>query len=163
MSCARRCARAAPQLLPACTTLSRRVPLSAIHKEVEMSVTSGPVCGVAALLATVLLGAAPTPPPGAFDPVVQLRAALPSGQSRVVVTARDAGSVASLTLLIQQLGGTLGRPLAIINACVALVPNAALNVLASNAVVRHVAFDRVIAGAMERTGPTTGATAVRAE
>jgi serine protease AprX len=128
-----------------------------------MSVTSGPVCGVAALLATVLLGAAPTPPPGAFDPVVQLRAALPSGQSRVVVTARDAGSVASLTLLIQQLGGTLGRPLAIINGCVALVPNTALNILASNAVVRHVAFDRVIAGAMERTGPTTGATAVRAE
>jgi serine protease AprX len=51
--------------------------------------------------------------------------------------------------------------LPIINGVVADVPNAALSLLAANPLVVHIAMDRVAAGAMERTGATIGATAVR--
>src|SRR5262249_20697480 len=107
--------------------------------------------------------AAAASPSGVLDPLIRPRAALLLGQSRVVVLARDAASLAPLALLIQQLGGTLGRPLGIINGRAATVPNTALNVLAGNGLVRHIALDRRIVGAMERTGPTTGATAARQE
>jgi hypothetical protein len=79
------------------------------------------------------------------------------------VIARDAASVDTVTVLIHQLGGALGPPLPIINGRAAIVPNTSLTALAGNAAVQHVALDRLILGAMERTGPTTGATAVRQE
>src|SRR5262249_29061532 len=50
-----------------------------------------------------------------------------------------------------------------IDALVADVPNAALALLAQNPLVAHVALDRLIAGSMERTSATIGATAVRQE
>jgi serine protease AprX len=122
------------------------------------------VCCLAQLL-TILsfCTAAEALPPGVFDPLLQPRASLLSGQSRIVVVARDAASLATVNMLIQLLGGTLGRPLPIINGRAATLPNAALTALGGNEAVKHVAYDRVVAGALERTGATTGATAVRHE
>ena len=64
-------------------------------------------------------------------------------------------------MLIQQVGGILGHRLSIIDSIAATVPNPALQLLSASALVQHLAFDRMSAGAMERTGPTVGATAVR--
>jgi serine protease AprX len=120
-------------------------------------------CLVHLLAISTLSAAAFAQPPGALDPLLQARASLLTGQSRIVVIARDAASANIVALLIQQLGGALGRPLPIINGRAALVPNASLAALARNPAVQHVALDRLIFGALERTGPTTGATAVRQE
>jgi serine protease AprX len=96
-----------------------------------------------------------------LDPLLQLRATLLTGQSRVVVTAASGVSISTVRLAIQLLGGTLGRTLDVINGTAATLPNAKLSLLAANGAVKHVALDRVIAGANERTGPTVGATAIR--
>jgi serine protease AprX len=101
--------------------------------------------------------------PSKFDPLLQLRAGLLTGQSHIVATATDAASVGAVTLAIQLLGGAPGRPLGIINGLAATVPNVALTALANNSAVLHLALDRLTVGSMERTGPTTGATAVRQE
>src|SRR5262249_36921575 len=42
-----------------------------------------------------------------------------------------------------------------------VLPNAALRTLAANPLVEHIAIDRVVVGAMERTGQTVGAVAAR--
>jgi len=105
---------------------------------------------------------AQTPPPKT-DPLVALRAAQLFGSSRVIVSAIGVDALPGVTLAIQLAGGIVQRPLPIINAYVADVPNPALLVLANNPLITHVALDRVIAGSMERTGPTIGATAVRQE
>jgi serine protease AprX len=132
-------------------------------KETERLVMKERVCRVAVLLTMAFIHGVAAASAGGLDPLAQARASSPFGQSRVVVMARDAASLAPLTLLIQQLGGTPGRLLGIINGRVATVPNSSLNLLAANALVLHVAFDRLISGAMERTGPTIGAAAVRSE
>src|SRR5438552_1101981 len=69
-----------------------------------------------------------------------------TGQSKVVVTAADPGSLDAVAVLIQQLGGRLGWRLSIINGQAATVPNSSLMALASSDVVRHVALDRLIVG-----------------
>src|SRR5947207_14862063 len=109
---------------------------------------------------------APPPPPSwlpKLDPVLQGRAFLSSGNSLVVVRAVNAASLGSVASLIQQTGGTLGRPLSIINGRAARVPNTSLPILASSVLVQHLSLDRLVLGAMERTGATIGATAVRQE
>jgi serine protease AprX len=98
---------------------------------------------------------------GKLDPVLQQRLGLLFGQSKVVVTAPDASPIAAVDQAIQFVGGTLGRALPIINGRVATIPNYALAVLAQSPMVLHVAADRLIVGANERTGPTVGATTVR--
>src|SRR5205823_10045958 len=101
--------------------------------------------------------------PGKLDPFLHRYSQLLTGRSRVVVVARDAASVAAMTLTIQQVGGTVGLSLPIINGVAATLPNTALALLAASDTVDHMAFDRLVAGAMERTGATTGAAAVRQE
>jgi len=129
-----------------------------------MRFTTTRVCCLVQLLTiSTLCTAASAQPAGALDPLLTPRASLVTGQSRVVVVARNASSLGVVTQLIQWLGGTLGRPLPVINGRAATVPNAALIALAGNAAVQHVALDRLIVGTMERTGSTTGATAVRQE
>jgi len=129
-----------------------------------MRFTTTRVCCLVQLLTiSTLCTAASAQPAGALDPLLTPRASLVTGQSRVVVVARNASSLGVVTQLIQWLGGTLGRPLPVINGRAATVPNAALITLAGNAAVEHVALDRLIVGTMERTGPTVGATAVRQE
>jgi hypothetical protein len=124
-------------------------------------ITTRVCCFVQLLTLCMLCAEARAQPPGVLDPPLQLRASLLTGQSRVVVTARDAASLGIVTQLIQWLGGVLGRPLPIINGWSATVPNVALNLLAWNPAVQHIALDRLIVGSLERTGATTGATAVR--
>jgi len=98
-----------------------------------------------------------------LDPLLLARAFLSSGQSLIVATAVDAASADALVTLIQQTGGVVTRRLSIIAGVAATVPNASLAALSASAVVQHLALDRMTAGAMERTGPTIGATAVRQE
>jgi serine protease AprX len=96
-----------------------------------------------------------------LDPLLQLRASLQSGQSRVIVRAVNAGSSDAVVALIQQAGGTLRRSLRIINGQAAIVPNTSLPGLADSPLVQQLSLDRISVGAMERTGATVGATAVR--
>src|SRR6185295_9230891 len=56
--------------------------------------------------------------------------------------------------LIQVTGGTLGRPLSIINGRAANVPNWSLPILAASSIVQHLSLDRLVLGTMERTGAT---------
>jgi serine protease AprX len=124
----------------------------------------------AALLIIALLGVVPsaqlgTPPNWLvkLDPLLQRRATLLTGRSPIVVGAVNAASLASVVQIIQQAGGTIGRPLPIISGQAANVPNTSLPTIASSPLVQHLALDRFVLGAMERTGPTIGATAVRNE
>src|SRR5882672_5521781 len=100
---------------------------------------------------------------GKLDPTLSLRVGSLFGQSNVIVTARDAGSLSATTLAIQLAGGILGRTLPIINARAAVVPNASLAAIAASAAVLHLAEDRLVAGANERTGFTIGSRPARAD
>ena len=127
-----------------------------------MRFTTVRVCCVVQLLTlSILCTPARAQPPGVFDPLLRPRASLFFGQSRVVVVARDAASLGTVTQLIQLLGGVLGRSLPIINARAATLPNFALMALAYNPAVKHLSLDRRVSGVVERTGSTTGAAAVR--
>jgi len=97
-----------------------------------------------------------------LDPLLSA-ATLLTGQSSVVVTAADPGSIQAVAQLIQMLGGQVGRTLSIIDGMAATLPNSSLVALAGSDLVAHIALDRVIGGAMERTGITVGATGVREE
>jgi serine protease AprX len=120
---------------------------------------------IAALFATLAFApasAAATPPAHASksDPLVERRATLP-GKSQVIVRAVNTASPGQVAPIIERAGGNLKRQLAIINSQVAEVPNGALKSLANDPLVARVSLDRFAAGAMERTGITIGATAVR--
>jgi serine protease AprX len=109
----------------------------------------------------------PPPPPGPpswltkLEPVLQHQAYLLTGSTRVVVRAVNAGSLNAIGTLIQLAGGTLGRPLSIINGRAATIPNSLLPGLASSPLVQHISVDRFVLGANQRTSATVGATAVR--
>jgi serine protease AprX len=96
-----------------------------------------------------------------LDVLLQARASLLTGQSRVIVRAIDGSSSGVLVALIQQAGGTLRRSLPIINGYAATVPNTSLPALAGNSLIQQLSLDRVSLGAMERTSATVGATAIR--
>jgi serine protease AprX len=98
-----------------------------------------------------------------LDPLLEAAASQLLGQSKVVVTAEGSASLDALALMIQTLGGTLGRRLPIIHGQAATVPNVSLLTLVASSLVQHVALDRLVVSAMERTGATVGATAVREE
>ena len=125
--------------------------------------TARAYCLVQLLTIVMLSTAARAQPTGTLDPLLRPRAALLTGQSRIVITARNASSLGAVTQLIQLLGGVLGRPLPLINGRAATVPNVSLTVLANSPAVQHIALDRLIVGAMERTGRTVLATDVRQE
>jgi serine protease AprX len=118
---------------------------------------------VLALMVTAIAAPASAWTSPKLDPLLSAPASLLTGQSRVVVTTNDGASLDAVAWLIQLLGGTLGRQLPIINGHAATVPNLALRTLAISNLVRHVSLDRLIVGAMERTGHTVGATGVREE
>jgi serine protease AprX len=96
-----------------------------------------------------------------LDVLLQARAPLSTGQSRVIVRAIDGSSSGVLVTLIQQAGGTLRRSLPIINGYAATVPNTSLLALAGSGLIQQLSLDRVSVGAMERTSATVGATAIR--
>ena len=121
------------------------------------------VACLAQLIVLVALCAVTSAQNPVLDPLLQAKATLLTGQSRVVVVARDGVSLTALTLVIQGLGGTPGRLLPIINARAATLPNTALAALAANSAVQHASLDRLIVGSLNRTGATIGSTAVRQE
>jgi serine protease AprX len=96
-----------------------------------------------------------------LDPLLQRRASLLTGHSRVIVRAGNTASLPLVTAVITQAGGTVGRSLPIIGSIAADVPNVSVPLLAANPLVARLSLDRVIAGAMERTSATVGATAAR--
>jgi serine protease AprX len=106
-----------------------------------------------------------TPGPPSWLPklelVLQQRALLLSGHSRVIIRAASGVPAGSLATLILSVGGTAGRALGVINAQVADIPNVSIPVLAASSLVGHISLDRAIAGSLERTGATIGASAVR--
>src|SRR5215467_1646810 len=53
-----------------------------------------------------------------LDPVLQQRASLLTGQSRVIVRAGSSGALSSVTSLIGFLGGSLGRSLPVVTGVV---------------------------------------------
>lgn len=130
------------------------------------------VARLARLLATLLLIALATPSgaarlsasPGSssrLDALLQDRAALRTGRSRVIISAVDSKGLPSLRPLIRVLGGVSGRHLPGLDALVADVPNAALPLLARSTFVQRISFDRMVAGSMERTSAAVGAAAAR--
>jgi serine protease AprX len=96
-----------------------------------------------------------------LDPLTQREVGNLFGRSRVIVRAVDGVEPSALLPLLQAVGGTVYRTLAVVNAQAAEVPNAALLTLAGNSLVARISLDRPIAGAMERTSATTGATVAR--
>ncbi len=69
--------------------------------------------------------------------------------------------MAGVIALIQQVGGTPGRQLSLINAVAAEVPNVSLAALASNVLVRRIALDRIVIGTDARTDATIGTAVAR--
>jgi subtilisin family serine protease len=98
-----------------------------------------------------------------IGPQLKRAASAPGGWSRAIVRAVDRESLAELNRRIPELGGTLGRPLPIINARAAFIPNRIIPLLAANPRVASLSADRVVVGSMERTGAAVGAAAVRHE
>ena len=97
-----------------------------------------------------------------LDPLLQQQAGL-GGRSRVVLRAPNAGALSAVQSASQLLGGRVTRRLPIIHSVALDLPNVALSALANSPLVARLSMDRVVAGAMERTGATTGATAARQE
>jgi serine protease AprX len=103
----------------------------------------------------------PSPRLDKLDPLLQRAVINPGGRSQVIVRARDGQSLPFVQLLIQQAGGVLGRPLSIIDAQVATVPNASLAALTALSSIERIALDRATAGMLQLTGATVGATLAR--
>jgi serine protease AprX len=118
------------------------------------------------LVFTTALASSASAQPGLIkklDPPGQKRAAQTTGHSRVIISASDAASIADLTPYVMLSGGQIKRALPLVNGVAADVPNVTLSDLAAQPFVRHISLDRLIVGAMERTGATVGASAVRQE
>jgi serine protease AprX len=96
-----------------------------------------------------------------LDRVLKARASLLTGSSRVIIRGADGASDDSVSTLIRVAGGSSPRALRVIGAQLADVPNTSLLALADDPLIAQLSDDRPIVGAMERTGATVGATAVR--
>src|SRR5947199_773883 len=103
----------------------------------------------------------PTIPLEKFEPALRSRISWLTGQSRVIVRASSSDALGSVVSLVRQLGGAAGPSLSIINSQVVTLPNVALALLSMSSDVRHISTDRLVVGAMERTGATVGATSAR--
>ena len=106
------------------------------------------------------------PPPDWFsklDPLLQQRASVLAASSSVVVRAVDSASLQLVIPIVTEAGGTLRRTLPIIDGLVATLPHTALSTVAGSPLVQRLSFDRQVVGALERTGRSVGATAVRQE
>jgi len=95
-----------------------------------------------------------------LDSVLQQHTAT-TGRSRIVVHTATAAALQDTEQLAAQLGGLIVRRLPVGQFLALDVPNDALPAIATSPLVDRVSTDRPVAGAMERTGPTVGATYVR--
>ena len=82
------------------------------------------------------------------------------GSARVIVQMAPGHASSELNPVVAALGGTIGRTLDIINASVVELPARAIPTLAGHPLVARVSSDRAVAGTMERTSATIGATAI---
>src|SRR2546428_13944310 len=97
---------------------------------------------VAALFLVAALGSSPSAQIGLtanwlpkLDPLLQRRASLLTGHSRVIVRAGDAASLTLVSGLITQAGGTVGRSLTIITSVSAGGPDVLLPLLPAHPLV----------------------------
>jgi serine protease AprX len=97
--------------------------------------------------------------PQKLDPILSQRVHK-GGRSRVVIRGTP-GDPSTLAASVRGAGGRVVRDLRILNGLSAELPNAALAGIAANPRVERISADRLVAGAMERTGTTIGATFVR--
>jgi serine protease AprX len=95
-----------------------------------------------------------------LDPLLQARITV-TGRSRVIVRAANAGVLSSILTSLPLLGGRVLRRLPIIDGAAIELANSSLPIVAANPLVLRLSLDRVVAGAMERTGATVGAAAIR--
>ena len=96
--------------------------------------------------------------PTKLDSPLRARAQSGRGTSRVIIETSD---VSATDRLIRSLKGTPGRRLGLLRSQVAMIPNGALETLASRPGVTAVRLDRPVQGTMERTSATIGAKWVR--
>ena len=83
------------------------------------------------------------------------------GRTRIIIRIASGHSSSDLRPLLERAGGAVGPSLDIINAQVVELPNGAIAALSRHPFVEGISTDRAVAGTMERTGATIGATAVR--
>jgi len=104
-------------------------------------------------------------PPGLqkLDRALREKAKKPHGRTRVIVRGTSGVSSDALGEIIARLGGGNRRALRLIGGRAADLPDTALAALANNPRIAQVSEDRPIAGAMERTSATVGATTVRSD
>src|SRR5689334_4776150 len=102
-------------------------------------------------------------PPGLqkLDKALREKAKKPHGRTRVIVRGRPGLSSEELGEIIGRNGGGNRRALRLIGGRAAELPDVALAALANDPKIAQVSEDRPIAGAMERTTATVGATTVR--
>ena len=93
-----------------------------------------------------------------LDSALRARAQIGRGTSRVIIETTD---VTTTDRVIRSLKGTPGRRLGLLRSQVAVVPNGALEALASRPGVTSIRLDRPVQGTMERTAATIGANWVR--
>jgi serine protease AprX len=96
-----------------------------------------------------------------LDPLLLEQLENVTGHSYVIVRAENADAVGVVSTMISMLGGTLGRPLPILTARAARLPNLAVPLLAASPIVQRIALDRLMLGSTERTSATVGADIVR--
>ena len=113
---------------------------------------------VAAIIGAAMSASAQSPKLG---PLADRASRSSSGFSPVVIQATDEDALAQIESAVKEHGGSAGRPLRILNARTAVLPNAAIRALADNPAVAHMWLDRPTQMALERTGATVGAAAVR--
>lgn len=116
----------------------------------------------AAILGGLVATASAQPGPK-IGPLAAKRAERTTGWSRVIITAAENHTREEIEDAIGNASTVMARPLPIIDAIVAWVPNTALSGLANSAAIGNIALDRSVAGSLERTAATIGATNVRQE
>ena len=108
----------------------------------------------------ILCAAAAAPLVAAYG-AIGVETSAPTNQpARVIAQMAPGHTPSELHPVVAALGGTISRTLDIINASVVDLPARALPALADHPLVAHVSVDRPVAGTMERTSATIGATAI---
>ena len=122
---------------------------------------------LAAVIVVVASGPSPSTPLDAaahgrakLDPLLQAQQAAP-GRSRVVLRLASADALPDVVSMAKSYGGQVIRGLPLADSVVLDLPNTALPLVAGSAHVAGLSADRLVVGAMERTGATIGASAVR--
>ena len=102
-------------------------------------------------LGAVRLSAEPPAAHTKMDPLARQRSSSAAGHSRVIIRIAPRAQEAAAKAIVEQLGGTSGRSLPIINGFVASLPDAALAALAASPLIDHVSVDRDVVGTLDRT------------